>query len=314
MQKTKTRPAPTREFAKIGYDQTTDEAESWNEAASIVTAFTYKKDFIRQCRLYDASPEDQTSYEYATALSAYTQGFIDTHSKDKSLSKEEATRLQIIGGYPEYSYRTKIANEWKGEILGKDDLNFYRSCKAGLVNYNQALSDYMCANSDDLKLQDIALSILTGVGQTSPDTIEDARHDLMVVLRGARTEAINQQLVSRIEQMVPGMIEGRRASEQEDLEGVDYVVKLGGKTLYLDFKSSNGALVKGSVSATREELADGYGLRVTKTRGGVPRTIAVICPTFNESSIGDACALGDIEAGPAAIALANNLAKIAAQV
>lgn len=314
MQKTKTLAPRTREFTKSGYDQGTDESVSWNNAANIITSFTYESDFIRQCRIYDASPDDQTSYGYATALSAYTQGYIDTHLEDKTITPDEATRLQVIGGYPEYSYRGKIAEEWKSEKLGKDDLNFYLSCKAGLVHYNQALTDYMRTNGEDLKLQDIAVSILTAVGQMSPDTMEDLRRQLMVVLRGTRTEAINQQLVSRIEQMVPGMVKGRRATEQEDIAGVDYVVNLGGKTLYLDFKSSNGALMSDSVSKTREELADGYGLKTSKPVNGVRRTIALICPTFDEAALGDACALSDTDAGPAAVALANNLQKISAKV
>lgn len=309
MQKTKT---PLE--ARVGHDRVTDEASSWASASQQIVEFTYEQDFIELCGNRGASPEDQTSYEYAMALSEYVSQYTDVHTEDGTLTDDEATRLRLIGQYPASSYRARIATEWKGEILNPEDLRFYRGCKLELVKYNQELSDYMYRKGSDLKLRDIAGAINNGVLQMSPEPMNISQRQMMVFLRGARTEAINHSLVDRLRAMLPDMVKGRRATPEEDQLGVDFVVNFDGKNLYLDFKSSVEAIVLGGKTATSEGVMAGYSLKPSRSPDGRRLTVALLSPPFDEASLGDACSLSDIQAGPVAMALGNTLASVAKQV
>lgn len=289
-------------------ERTSEEHASWKSASDQVVALTYDSDFAGFCEQNNASPDDQTSYQYALALDGYVTEYATVHFGDGTLTKDEADRLKLIGGYPANSSKDALVSDWSTATLNNEDLSYYLDCKESLVNYNQLLSKYIYNHGQDLALTDIASAIVSATGQMSPGGIGELQHRLISVLRGARTEAINRNLVDRLEQMAPGAITGRRSTAQEDLAGVDYVVNFAGQPLYLDFKSSLCALLKGN-KPSREELADGFKMR-TSFKGGVTRNVAVMMPTFDEASLGDACALPAIQAGPAAMVLGNNLNKI----
>lgn len=287
-------------------------------AADLIASFTYDKDFLNILEQHDASPEDQTSYQYAQALSSYVNKYVNTRSADGTLTLHEATRLQLIGEYPLSCYRDKIVTDWseefsrrrqEGQHIDPQDRQFLRDCKAGLVRYNQTISDYLYEHGSALKLSDISGALSVGVGQMSPDTARDSSLKMAEILRGARTEAINRQLVDRLHEMVPDQISGRRATVEEDLAGVDYVVTVHGAELYLDFKSSLSALTYKS-SATADNLAAGYTLRTARSGA----KIATVAPSFDEASLRDACTLPEAQLTPMAITFSNTLSAVYKEV
>lgn len=304
----------TAEQRIIGHEHVSEESLGWSKAADSVTAFTYESGFLQACGEYGATPEDTTSYGYAMVLDSYVTDFVDIHLQDGTLSKDEAARLRITGGFPAWAYRSKLINDWRGTTLGKEDLEIFRDCKKRAVNYIQTMTNYMYEHSDTMKMSDVGGAIFTATANMAPEPegIQGLRQQMAQMLRGARTEAVNHSLVDRLEVMTGGHIRGEQASEAEDNAGVDFKVLLGEQELLLDFKSSITSLLKGE-APTRDDLANGY--KITPKRvNGIPRPVAVIMPTFNEENLGDSCALDDMAAGQAALALANNLGKISKQV
>lgn len=289
----------------------TEESINWSKTGELVSSFAYNSDFAAFREYHGATPEDQKSYEYAIALADYTTQFTEIHLQDGTLNDDEAARIRILGCFPAHSYNQKIVTDMAGAPLDKQGRQLYHKTKDQLVDYNQTVSSYIY-NNNTVKLSDMLSAIITSTGMMNPDSQRELYMQITVTLRGARTEAINQRLVDRLMEMLPGHITGRRATQQEDRSGIDYVAEIDGDPIYMDFKSSIDALIRKGQAPTLEDLQNGFKIKTTG-KGSSLRHIAVIIPTFDEDSLKDSCLLSEAEEGVAAVELANNFAKILAK-
>lgn len=296
----------TRETRTSRHEQLHSQFET---ASRIIDDFSHQEVFHDGLRQQGVDPDSRGSYEYASVLSGYaeqyTQHFTDEYDSrtlDEVLLLADAP-LALYIAQDIVAYDTRRDH---GEYLNDEEWADYKARKAYAVSYNQRLSGYMHEHGD-IRFSDIVASLSDKGREYTYFSPEDT-HDIMTTMaRGARTEAVSQQILDKTD------IPYRTGTAQEDLAAGDVIFFP--DTLYIkgDEKSSLTAIAeilgKGNLQRGYELIEKNGQLYAIKESKTTEHDAIVFYPGFTDQELKNVCRLPDDVAAKKAAVLQAQLKR-----
>lgn len=262
---------------------------TWEHAAKTIRGFAHDPLFIEQLHTSHVDPSDTSSPEYATALSIFTDSYIETQGNAFENPKT-VDQLTLLANTPSYLHMQNDLNyyEHKGQ-LSAEERQFVGQTKQYVIWYNQRLGDYIYANSNEefvsikRPLTDIALRYF-------PQEAAFVEKSISETARGARTEAVTRNLLDIAN------IKYRPGDINDDMHGGDFVLEHKGKAIRLDIKSSLDAIAKirgGYDKITQQKIT----YAISKGHNGHKENDNIVLfPGFTDATLGGKCRLSDSDA------------------
>lgn len=262
----------------------------WSEASKMVRNFTTEPAFLESLGREGVSPTDPTTLEYANALSSYSEGFYSAYELDNTTDPNQSTQIRLIASAPRLIHSmeeiTFYLNEAKQRNLSTDEKTYQNSFKPFLVWYNQLLSGYDLANPTG-KMSEMAKALTEQSLLSFPYDGQGVENNTKMIMRGARTEAASQQLLSRTKlNYSPG-------TAQDDMRGGDVIILHKGLRIKVDLKSSleKIAAIRGGYDKIIKEKICYAISKKPGNHGNKEAHVIVLFPGFTDSDFGNSLGL-----------------------
>jgi len=263
---------------------------SWNEASRVVRGFTTEPAFIEALGSEGVSPTDSTTVEYANALSAYAESYYSVYGQDESTDPNQSTQIRLLASAPRLIHSQKEINfyqsEGKKRNLTTEEKTYCNSFKPYLVWYNQLLSDYDFANPTG-KMSEMSKALTEQSLLSFPYDSPLVESSIRKRMRGARTEAVSQQLLSRTS------LDYSPGTANDDLQGGDVIVIHKGLRIKVDLKSSLDpiATIRGGYDKIFKDRICYAISKKASNHGNKENYVIVLFPGFTDSDLGDSLGL-----------------------
>jgi hypothetical protein len=258
---------------------------TWSQAEEIVADFQFDPNFIARLMKDGIAPSDLTSPQYADALSAYSESYLEANSIDQPENPNVSRQVTLIANAPLFvnsqkdltHYETKRIRERR---LPSNEWEHLQALKDYTVWFNQELSDYVYTHPNE-KLSDINKALIKSALNNHPNDSELVEQSITDTTRGARTEAVTRQLLD-----VAGVPYDPGTAEQ-DRKGGDIIVHFQGHDIKVDIKSSLIAIAdaRGGYDAITEK----HLMYAINKRPGekVADHVVKLYPGFEDIDLGD---------------------------
>lgn len=215
---------------------------SWGDTLETVKEFEHQPAFIEALRDHTADPTDQTSSEYATMLSYYSEAYLE-NNKD-TLSKAESMKIALTASLPsvlhaqhEIAYYSELRDNHVRNLTPEEKTYQHTMLKPTTIWYNKQLSAYISQNGTE-KFTDLARALTESSLDFFPGDEVAIQGEVEQIIRGAR----NESSADVLRKTLPDFF--RETTIEEDATSADQMLMFNGREYNVDFKSSTYAVKK----------------------------------------------------------------------